>query len=201
MTHHVARYTKTAIILHWVVGLLIIAMLALGLYMSGIPRDLPKVYSIDLFDLGVYTLQFSEALTPRTFYFNLHKSMGVTLLLLILFRLYWRLSHPAPEFPASMQAWEKIAADLAHKGLYLLMLALPVTGVLMSLYSKYGLLWFGIPLFEGLDNEVLRDTFKEAHMVLAYIMIAMIVLHVLAAIKHKVIDKDEVMSRMSLRKR
>jgi cytochrome b561 len=183
-----------------VVGLLLIAMIALGLYMSEIPRDLPKVDSIDLFDIGVYTIQFSEALTPRTFYFNLHKSMGVTILLLILFRVYWRFTHPAPDYPASMKDWEKTVADLVHKGLYFLMLALPATGILMSLYSKYGLLWFGIPLFEGLDNEVLRDTFKEAHEVLAYIMIVMIVLHVLAAIKHKVIDKDEVMTRISLRR-
>lgn len=201
MTHHVARYTKTAVVLHGVVGLIIIVMLVFGLYMSDIPRDLPKVESIDLFDLGIYTIQFSEALTPRTFYFNLHKSLGVTVLLLILFRVYWRLTHPAPEYPASMKPWEKTAADLVHKGLYLLMLAIPVTGILMSLYSKFGLLWFGIPLFEGLDDPVLRDTFKEAHAVLAWIMIALIVLHVLAAIKHKVIDKDDIMARMSLRGR
>lgn len=199
MKHHVAKYTKTAIILHGVVGLLLIAMIGLGLYMHELPKDLPKVDSIDLFDLGVYTLQFSEALTPRTFYFNLHKSIGVTLLALILLRLFWRFTHPAPEFPASMKVWEKYAADLVHKGLYFLMLAMPATGLLMSLYSKYGLLWFGIPLFEGLDNTVLRETFQEAHEVLAWAFILLIAVHVLAAIKHKVVDKDDVMARMSLR--
>lgn len=199
MTHHVNKYTKTAVVLHGVVGLLLIAMLALGLYMSEIPRDLPKVDSLDLFDLGVYTLQFSEPLTPRTFYFNLHKSLGITILALILFRFYWRLTHAAPAFPASMKPWEKNVADLTHKGLYLLMLTIPLSGILMSLYSKYGLLWFGVKVFDGLDNEVLRETFKATHEVLAYILIAMILLHALAAIKHKLIDKDEVMARMSLR--
>lgn len=201
MTYCVAKYTKTAIILHWLVALLIFVMLAWGLYMSEIPRDLPKVESIDLFDLGIYTIQLSEAVTPRTFYFNLHKSLGVTVLLLVLFRLYWRLTHPAPAFPASMKPWEKTAANLAHKGLYLLMLAMPATGMLMSLYSKYGLLWFGIPVYEGLDNPALRDIFKAVHGALAVILIALIVVHVLAALKHKFIDKDDIMARMSLRGR
>ncbi len=201
MTRHVARYTKTAVILHGVMGLLIFAMLALGLYMADIPRKLPKVDSIDLFELGIYTVQFSEAMTPRTFYFNLHKSLGVTVFVLALFRLYWRLTHPAPAFPDSMKPWEKTAADLAHKGFYLLMLAIPISGMLMSLYSQFGLLWFGIPLYEGLDDPVLRDLFKAVHKTLAYTMIALIVVHVLAAVKHKFIDKDDILARMSLRGR
>ncbi len=198
MNQTVQRYTKTAIVLHWLTGLLILAMFALGFYMSDLPKDLPKVGSLDLFDLGVYSLQFSEPVTPRAFYFNLHKSCGVTLLALILLRVFWRLAYAAPDFPATMQAWEKKLADWMHKSLYLLIVAMPLTGLLTTYYSKYGLLWFGVPLLSGHDNPGLRDVFKESHEVVGWLLLALIVLHILSAVKHKIVDKDEVMQRMSL---
>lgn len=199
MMQSVQRYNKTTIILHWLIGLLLLAMLALGFWMSGLPKDLPEMAAVDLFELGIYTLQLSEPMSPRAFYFNLHKSIGSTLFLLILFRVFWRLRHAAPEFPASMPVWEKKLAAAVHHVLYLLMLALPVTGLLMTLYSKYGLLWFGIKVFEGLDMPQLRDAFKEAHEIIAISLLTLIVLHVLAAFKHKWLDKDTVMSRMTLK--
>jgi len=199
MQQPVAKYTKTAIILHGVVGLLLIGMLVLGAFMHEVPKDLPKVDSVDFMNLGIYTVQFSEALTPRSFYFNLHKSIGITVFALILIRLFWRMTHSAPAFPATMKAWEKTVAELVHKALYFLMLAMPVSGIVMATYSKYGIKWFGIPLIKGLDNEGLREIFQEVHEVLAWTLVVLIVLHALAAIKHKLVDKDDVMSRMSLR--
>jgi cytochrome b561 len=199
MNQHKTRYTKTAIILHWVIGLLILGMFAFGYYMSDVPKDLPKVETLNLFDLGVYNLQLSEPVTPRAFYFNLHKSIGVTLLALIFIRLIWRITHTAPDFPATMQAWEKKLADAVHKVLYLLMLAVPLSGLLMAIFSKYGLLWFGIPFIGGLDKPGLREFFQESHEAIGFVLLTLIVLHVLAAIKHKLVDKDEVMQRMSLR--
>ena len=199
MKQLVQRYTKTAIILHGVVAILLLAMFALGFYMSDLPKELPKIESLDLFDLGVLNIALSEPMTPRAFYFNLHKSVGVTLLALILLRLFWRLSHAVPDFPATMKAWEKKLADAVHKTLYLLMLAVPLTGLLMAIFSKYGVIWFGIPLISGLDNESVREIFKELHEFIGIVLLALIVLHVLAAIKHKVVDKDDVMRRMSLR--
>lgn len=199
MNQSVQRYNKTTIILHWLIGLLLLAMLALGLWMSELPKDLPDVGALNLFDLGIYTLQLSEPMSPRAFYFNLHKSIGTTLLLLILFRVIWRLTHAAPDFPATMQAWEKKLATAAHNVLYALMLAMPVSGLLMTLYSKYGLLWFGIRVFDGLDIPQLRDAFKEAHWIIAISLLTLIVLHVAAALKHQWLDKDTIMSRMSLR--
>ncbi len=199
MNDSIQRYNKVAIILHLVVGVLIFAMLGLGWYMSELPKDLPKVPSIDLFNLGLYSLQFSEPMSPRSFYFNLHKSLGVTVLALILLRLFWRLTHEAPDFPATMQAWEQKLADVTHKALYLMMLAVPATGAVMAAFSKYGIVWFGVRLVEGLNNEGLREAFKEAHEVAASVLVALIVLHVVAAIKHKVVDKDDVLQRMSLR--
>lgn len=198
MNNTVQRYTKTAIILHWLVGLLIIGMLAMGLWMSELPKDAPKSAVFDLFDMGIYTVTLSEPVTVRTFYFNLHKSFGMTLLVLILFRLFWRLGHAAPALPAAMKAWEKKLSHAVHHSLYLLMLVMPLSGFIMSVYSKYGILWFGMPLVKGLDNPELRDLFKEVHEITAWLLIIVIVLHVAAAIKHKVIDKDEVMKRMSL---
>jgi cytochrome b561 len=198
MNNTVQRYTKTAVILHWVIGLLLLAMIAFGFWMHELPKEL-KVESLDLFDLGIYTVTFSEPTSLRTFYFNLHKSIGVTLLVAILIRIFWRFSHAAPAFPATMPGWEKKLADAVHKVMYLLMLAMPVSGVLMATYSKYGILWFGIPLVKGLDNTELREMFMEAHEVIAFLLLALVVLHVAAAIKHKVIDKDDVMKRMTLR--
>jgi len=199
MNDAIQRYNKVAIILHLLVGIFIAVMFGLGWFMADLPKDLPKVPSVDLFDLGVYTLQFSEPVTPRTFYFGLHKSLGVTIFALILIRIFWRLSHAAPAFPATMKAWEKKLAELTHKALYLLMLLVPLSGLVMTIYSKYGLLWFGVRLAKGLDNEPLRQVFKEAHEVIGLILVVLIALHVLSAIKHQVIDKDNLLKRMSLR--
>lgn len=192
------RYTKTAIILHWLIALLIIAMLALGFWMHELPKDAPKTASFDLFNLGIYTMTLPEPVSVRTFYFNLHKSLGVTVFAIILFRVFWRLTHVPPAFLSTMQAWEKRLADLGHKALYVLMLAMPLSGVVLSLYSKFGIKWFGIPLVPGLDNPALREVFTEVHETTAWLLIVLIVIHVAAAVKHKVVDKDGVLKRMSL---
>ncbi|MEZ0231642.1 MAG: cytochrome b [Methylophilaceae bacterium] len=192
------RYTNTAIVLHWLIGFGILAMFALGWYMSDLPKESGKLASYDLFDLGIYTVQLSEAISPRTFYFNLHKSVGFSLLFLIIFRLYWRFTHQPPALLSSMKSWEKTLAHAGHHTLYLLMLVMPLTGLIMTIYSKYGLKWFDIPLIGGLDNAPLRDIFKEAHELVGLIFIAVIALHIAAALKHKIIDKDETLKRMSL---
>lgn len=199
MNDTVERYTKTAIILHWLIALLIIAMLALGFWMHELPKDAPKTAAFDLFNLGIYTMTLPEPVSVRTFYFNLHKSIGVTLLVIILFRVFWRLMHVAPAFPDTMKAWEKKLADAGHKALYVLMLVMPLSGFVMSIYSKWGIMWFGMPLVKGLDNSGLREIFTEVHEITAWLLIIIIVLHVAAAIKHKVVDRDDVMKRMSLR--
>lgn len=82
------RYTRTAIILHWLIALGIFGMLALGWYMTGLPKEAPKQIAYDLFDWGLVTWQLAEGASPRTFYFNLHKSIGITLFALIIFRIF-----------------------------------------------------------------------------------------------------------------
>lgn len=198
MTNAVTRYTRTAIILHWLIALGIFAMFALGWYMTELPKDAPKALAFDLFDLGIYTLQLSEPISPRTLYFNLHKSIGVTLLALIALRILWRLTHEPPALLASLQAWERKLAKAGHHLLYLLMIAVPVSGLIMASYSKYGVKWFGMPLIAGLGNEPMRKVFVEVHEIIGIVLLAVVVLHVLGALKHKLIDKDETLKRMSL---
>lgn len=198
MSDTIQKYSKPAIILHWVIAIMILAMFGLGWYMTDLPKEAPKAATLDLFDLGVYTVQFTEAITPRAFYFNLHKSLGVTVFLLLLVRIFVRIKYTPPAYLTSMKDWEIKLAALVHKGLYVLMAAVPLAGIVMTVYSKYGMKWFGLPLFPGLDNPGLRDIFKEAHEIIGLILITVIVLHVASAIKHKVVDKDDVMKRMSL---
>jgi cytochrome b561 len=193
------RYTKTAIILHWLIGALIVFMFLLGWYMTELPKDADKVMSFDLFDLGIAQWNVAQEMSPRTFYFNLHKSLGVMILALVLFRIYWRLSHRPPALLSSLKAWERKLAAGGHHSLYLLMVLIPVAGIIMSLYSKYGLQWFGIKLLEGLDNKDLRETFAEVHELLGTAMLVVLAVHVLGALKHRLIDKDDTMKRMSLR--
>jgi cytochrome b561 len=193
------RYTKVAIILHWLIALVIIAMFALGWYMGELPKDGPKQTAFDVFDLGLFTWQMDEPVSARNLYFNLHKSIGFTLLWLVIFRVYWRVTHTPPAMLASYSALERKLATAVHHILYLLMVLIPLSGVLMTLYSKFGLKWFGLEVFGGLDNADLRDTFKESHELFANLMLAAFIVHVVGALKHKLKDKDETMSRMSLK--
>ena len=194
------QYTKTAIVLHWLIGIGILAMFGLGWFMADIPKDQPKAMSFDLFDLGVYTWNMATEVTPRTFYFNLHKSVGITLLALIVVRLFWRITHRPPALLDTLTATEKKIATGGHHLLYLLMFALPITGLVMAINSKfeYGVKWFGVSLMNGLDNKAIRESFVDVHEVVGIIMLVVIGIHILGALKHKFIDKDGTMSRMSL---
>lgn len=175
------RYTNTAIALHWIIAVSIIALLILGLTME----DFPKQY---------------QALAYQT-----HKSLGLTVLILSIVRIIWRLTHKAPPYPESMKLWEKVAAQLVHVGLYVLMLALPLTGwaLVSSSPLGYPTIWFGLfewpalPFFANVeDKKAISDAFGEVHESLAWICIALVALHVGAALKHQFINHDGIMARM-----
>lgn len=193
------RYTRVAIILHWLIALAIFFMIGLGWYMTDLPKDGPKQIAFDLFDLGMYSWQLSEPGSPRMFYFNLHKSVGLTLFALILFRVYWRVTHTPPAMLSSYKAWERKLATGTHHFLYLLMVAIPLTGLLMSLNSKFGINWFGMHVFDGVDNKDVRDTFEDLHGLGANLIIALIIVHIVGALKHHFLDKDATLSKMSLK--
>ena len=191
-----ARYTKTAVILHWLIALGIFIMFGIGWFMADLPKKVPDQSSFDLFDLGIFSWQVAEPVSPRSFYFNLHKSIGVTILALIFIRVLWRLTHKPPALLASYKEMERKLAAGTHHLLYLLMLAVPLTGLMMAIYSKYGVKWFGIDFIAGLDNKPVREAFKQSHEVIGIVLLLIVGIHTLGALKHKFIDKDETLSRM-----
>jgi len=199
MNNPLSRYTKTAIVLHWLIAIFIFGMFALGWYMSDLPKEAPKQTSFDLFDLGIYTLQLGEGISPRAFYFNLHKSLGITIFALILIRILWRITHKPPALLTTYKAMERKLATGTHHLLYLLMVAVPLTGLIMAIYSKYGVKWFGFDFISGLDNKPIRGAFVKAHELIGIILLVVIALHVAGALKHKFVDKDDTLKRMSLK--
>jgi cytochrome b561 len=196
MNQPATRYTKTAKVLHWLIAIGIFVMFGIGWFMADLPKDVPKQTTFDVFDLGIFTWQASEEISPRTLYFNLHKSIGVTIFALILVRILWRFTHKPPAILATYKTWERKLASGAHHLLYLLMVALPVSGVLMAINSKYGIKWFGMDFLGGTDNKPMRDLFKETHEIIGIIILLVIILHIVGALKHKLIDKDETLNRM-----
>ena len=168
------RYSPIAIVLHWAIALLILAAFPLGLYM----HDLP--------------------FSPRRLQlYSYHKWIGMTVLALALFRLYWRATHRPPPAPA-MPAWQARAAAAGHWALYVLMIAVPVVGWLMSSALGFKVVYLGVlplPDLVGKDK-ALGDLLKSVHQVLAFAMIGVVAVHVLAAIEHQWIRRDRLMLRM-----
>lgn len=194
-----SRYTKTAVVLHWLIAIFLVVMFVLGWFMADLPKEGAKQSAYDLLDLGIYTWQLTEEVTPRTFYFNLHKSLGITIFALIAIRILWRITHIPPAFLTSYKAVERKVATGTHHLLYLLMVAVPLTGLLMGLYSKYGVKWFGLDLIKGLDNKAMREIFEATHELIGIILLVLVALHVVGALKHEFIDKDDTLKRMSLK--
>jgi cytochrome b561 len=168
------RYSDMAIALHWLIAVAIFAMLALGLYMVALPTGLS--FKADLI--------------------NFHKSLGLTILLLVLARIAVRaVSRPPPDLP--MPAWQRIASRTTHVLLYVAMIVMPVSGYLGSSFNTYGTRFWGIALPRwGWDDKGLRDLFFSIHNVTMYVLIALITLHVLGTLKHQFIDRDNLFSRM-----
>lgn len=170
------RYSRPAILFHWLIALLIIGAFTLGLVMTDIP-----------------------GLTPtKVKYFSWHKWAGVTVLLLATLRLLWRLASDAPAYPDSMKHWEKQAAHHLHLLLYVLMFAVPLSGYFYTLAAGVPVVYFGVfPLPVLIDaNPDLKPLLKEVHYWLTMGLAGAVGLHIAAALKHVFIDRDGVMKRM-----
>ena len=169
------HYTATAKALHWGIAVLIFGMLGLGFYMTGL-------------DLSPTKLQL----------FSWHKWAGVTVFMLVVVRLAWRVGHKPPALPAHMPALERFAAHAGHHLLYVLMFAIPLSGWLMSSAKGFQTVWFGVlPIPDLLaKDKALGDLLQTVHLALNFTLIAVLVGHVGAALKHHFIDKDDVMTRM-----
>jgi cytochrome b561 len=170
------RYTKVAIALHWILALGILLQIGLGLFLGEIPRGSPE----------------------RSAWVNFHKSTGITLAALILVRLAWRIRHQPPPLPGAMPAWERVAAHGNHALLYVCMIGMPLTGYVASNFSKFGIKVFGFVTLPpwGLDDKRIYAAFNAAHKVLALVFVALIVLHVAAALKHALVERDGILRRM-----
>lgn len=190
------KYTNVAIALHWLIGIAILFMFILGWFMTELPKESAKTTSFDIFNLGLMTWEVAKEESPRAFYFNLHKSIGLTILMLIVLRIYWRFTHRPPAFLNSMKLWEKRLAKATHHSLYLLMFLIPLSGIIMSAGSKYGIKWFGIKVIPGFDDKAIRELFFEFHEIFGLLLLLLLILHILGAIKHSIIDKDGTLRRM-----
>ncbi len=169
------RYTPTAITLHWLIALGIISTFALGLYMTEL-------------DLSPIKLKL----------YSYHKWIGVTLFVLVIARLGWRLTHPAPPLPDTMPPLLRTGATVAHWLLYILMFIIPISGWLMSSAKGFQTVWFGIlPLPDLLaKDKALGDTLLLVHKTLNFTLAGLFVAHVGASLKHHFIDRDTVLTRM-----
>ena len=169
------HYTRTAITLHWLIALLICAAFPLGLYMHDLPLSPHK--------LRMYSY---------------HKWIGVTVFLFAVVRLSWRISHRPPALPDSMANWEKSAAHAMHFALYALIFLAPLSGWLMSSAKGFQTVWFGmLPLPDLVGkNKELGNTLQEVHEALNFLMLGLVLAHAGAALKHHVIERDDVLARM-----
>lgn len=172
------RYATPSILLHWLVALLIVVGFGLGLTLSGMPLSPTKFKLI-----------------------GWHKWLGISVLALLALRLAGRLLWPAPALPGTMSPLAQLAAKGGHLALYALMLAVPLTGWLMS--SAYGIpvVYLGLlPLPDLIAaNETLAHQLKEVHELLNWTLALAVAGHVLVAFKHHFIDRDGLLFRMSLK--
>jgi cytochrome b561 len=131
-------------------------------------------------------------------YFSWHKWIGVTIFMLALLRVVWRLAHPAPTLPATMPMWERRAAAASHALLYVLILIIPFTGWLYSSAAGVPTVFLGLlPLPDLLaKDKALAELLKFIHVTLNYTMLTVVIIHAAAALKHHFLDRDDVLARM-----
>lgn len=164
------------IILHWLVALVVFGMFGLGYYMV---------------DLSYYHAWYTRA--PAW-----HKSVGILLLLVMLFRLFWWLMNPLPAALASHRRWEILTARAAHLLLYLLIFVAMVSGYLIATADGTPILvfdWFQVPSLTG-QVKRMEDSAGLVHYWSTRALVALAFVHGLAAIKHHFVDKDETLRRM-----
>jgi cytochrome b561 len=180
------RYGNVAMTLHWLIALLAIGNLCSGLLFAELmSHDNPYRFGI----------------------IQIHKSVGLTILVLSLIRLAWRLVNPVPPLPTEMSPALKFVARLTHYLFYFLIIAIPLAGWLLVSASPTGIptMWFGLfqwpnlPFFNGLTRPQHMQyvhTFAAAHSYMAFLTIALVLLHVGAALYHQFFRHDNVLRRM-----
>ena len=169
-------YNGVAKTFHWLVFVLMSGAFTVGFYMGDLPLSPAKLQLV-----------------------SWHKWTGVTIFFLVLLRLCWRLLNPPPALPTHMQPWERRLSGLTHWALYLLMLAMPLSGWIMSSAKGVPTVWFGLVQLPDLieKNKPLGKSLEEVHETIGFTILALVALHVLAALKHHFMDRDDVLARMT----
>lgn len=170
------RYSQVAIWLHWIIALAILTNIGL----AELTEDMSR-----------------EARGP---YMDVHKALGISILFLSLGRLGWRLGHKPPPLPTHMPGWQRTVSHLSHGLFYVLMIGLPIGGWLwMSTYpapfSYFGL--FDVPMLPVAGQEALGEMLNDGHEIGGKVMLGLVVLHLLAVAKHHLVDKHNLLARMS----
>ncbi|HAQ35093.1 MAG: cytochrome B [Maricaulis sp.] len=181
------RYTSVAILLHWTIAILIVMLIFVG-WRAGDMAEALRAGSTE------FTIDDVRLV------FNWHKTFGLLVLALSLFRLVWRFMNPVPAMPEGMKPWEKTVARLTHFAFYVLIIGMPILGWLTASASTAPSFLFNnpdLPIPEiAPDNQTLHEVTEFLHGRGAWVIIVLLVLHAGAAIKHHVIDKDDVLARM-----
>jgi cytochrome b561 len=169
------RYGAAAQLFHWLIAGLIVVQVVL----ANLQEDLPQ---------GARKL----AILAR------HKSFGMTIFMLAILRLLWRLGHAPPPLPAGMTRFEQTAARATHYAFYVLLFVMPLTGWMMSSAKNYSVSWFGLFTWPNLvaPSEPAFKLLRATHDALAGVLLTLAVLHILAALKHHFWNKDDVLVRM-----
>jgi cytochrome b561 len=169
------RYTSTAIALHWLIFALIACGFSLAVYMVDLPLSPLKLK-----------------------YFSWHKWLGVTVFMLVLVRLAWRVSHRPPPLPAYVPLWQQRAAGAMHMLLYVLIVVIPVTGWLYSSAAGVPTVYLGIAQLPDLvmKDKVLAAQLKWIHVTLNYTLLVLVGMHAAAALQHHFIERSDVLRRM-----
>lgn len=169
------RYVRPAIALHWLMACLIIAVYFMGISIDDLPVGPDRIMVV-----------------------TWHKWLGVTIAFLWFARVAVRLTNQPPALPAASPAWQNMAAHLVHIALYVLMIAIPVSGWLMSSAKGYTTTFFGLFDLPNLleKDKALGHTIKEIHGFMANLLMVLIVAHIGAALKHQLFDKDNLLDRM-----
>lgn len=177
------RYSSVAISLHWLIAVLLAGLVVVAKVMNSLSDDDPLRFTL---------IQW-------------HKSFGIMVLLLVVARVLWRVTHRPPKLPAAMKGWEKLASAGAHVALYLLMLAIPLSGWMMVSASPLNLKtelfgaisWPHLPYLTTLtDKQLWAERLVMSHHWLANGLLVLVILHVAAALRHQFVLKDNLMARM-----
>ena len=169
------RYSTVSLVLHWLIAALVVTQIVL-----------------------VTAHEATEGSASREL-LNLHKSVGLSILVLTLVRLGWRIANPAIPLPMEMPRWQKLLARTNHVLFYVLLIAMPLVGWAASSAAGRDIVWFGLfnwPLLPVGGGREMAGNLMDVHEAAAKLLIFLVVLHIVGALKHQFIDRDNVLHRM-----